>query len=92
MTVIGHMLSEERVGVGAWLGAWWDCDGGSSPEHGGEDAANPHCVGRNTKEMPGPSPLTQSRMHYFIFPQRQLSYSACFALKLLVVTTPCAAC
>lgn len=55
--------------------------------HGGEDAANQLCISRSMKETLGPSPLTKRRMCYFIFPQRQLSHSNCFALKSLVVRT-----
>lgn len=49
------------VDVGAWLGSWWGCDWGQSLEHEGRRPC--------TKEMPRPSPLTQSQMHYCIFPQ-----------------------
>lgn len=35
----------------------------------GEDAANPHCISRSMKEMPGPSPLTQTDALFYFSPE-----------------------
>lgn len=63
--MIGKVLSEEQVDVGVGWELVGAVIGAADPQCGGEDAANPHCISRSVEGMPGPSLLTQRRMHYF---------------------------